>query len=299
MSDREGADARSAKLRAFYARYVAALGGARDPRIEAAFAAVAREPFAGPGPWSIPAVGPWLRRSDGPLYLRTPDDDPAFLYQDVLIALDAERGINIGQPSLHARCLDALALRPGETVIQVGTGSGYYTALLAQLVGPTGRVHAFEIDGGLAERAADNLAPWPQVRVAARSGATDGLPEADAIYVNAGLPRPAQAWLDALQPGGRLLFPLQPGNGWGGMLLLRRSGTGTAWPARFVARAAFIACRAGSEDGEGRGLAEAFAGGGFETVRAIRFDRRPDTTCWFDGGDWWLSTRTPEDGTAA
>ena len=299
MSDHGGAHGRSAKLRAFYARYVSALGGASDPRVEAAFAAVAREPFAGPGPWSVRAVSPWGKRSDGPLYLRTPDDDPAFLYQDVLIALDAERGINIGQPSLHARCLDALAPRPGETGVQVGAGSGYYTALLAELVGPTGRVHAFEIDAGLAERAAGNLAPWPQANVAPRSGAADGLPEADVIYVNAGSPRPAEAWLAALRPGGRLLFPLQPGNGWGGMLLLRRSGTGTAWPARFVTRAAFIACQAGPECREERGLAQAFSGGGFEAVRAIRFGGRPDATCWFHGGDWWLSTRPPGDETDA
>ena len=258
MEDHRGADLRSAKLRAFYARHVTARGGALDARVEAAFAAVPREPFAGPGPWSIPVGGPWRRRADGPLYLRTPDDDPAFLYQDVLIALDTERGIHIGEPSLHARCLDALAPKPGETVIQVGAGSGYYTALLAHLVGTTGRVHAFEIDRSLAERAARNLAPWPQAAVAGRSGAADALPEADAIYVNAGLPRPARTWLDALRPEGRLLFPLQPGGGWGGILLVRRSGTAEAWPARFVTRAAFIACRAESDGRDGQGLAEAF-----------------------------------------
>ena len=68
-------------------------------------------------------------------YLSTPDDDPAFLYQDTLVALDADRGINIGEPTLHARCLDALALREGETVLHVGAGAGYYTALLAHLSG--------------------------------------------------------------------------------------------------------------------------------------------------------------------
>ncbi len=44
---------RAAGLRAFYARYVASVGGASDPRIEQAFAAVPREPFAGPGPWLV------------------------------------------------------------------------------------------------------------------------------------------------------------------------------------------------------------------------------------------------------
>jgi len=45
-------------------------------------------------------------------------DDPAFIYQDTLVAVDRERGINIGQPSAHALWLDALALREGETVLQ-------------------------------------------------------------------------------------------------------------------------------------------------------------------------------------
>jgi protein-L-isoaspartate(D-aspartate) O-methyltransferase len=72
------------------------------------FAAVQRERFVGPGPWSIniPGVG----------YIRTPNDDPAFLYQDTLVAIDAVRGINIGAPSAHPQWLDALALSDGETV---------------------------------------------------------------------------------------------------------------------------------------------------------------------------------------
>ena len=131
-------------------------------------------------------------------YLSTPDDDPAFLYQDTLVALDADRGINIGEPTLHARCLDALALREGETVLHVGAGAGYYTALLAHLVGPTGRVHAYEIEPDLAARATQNLADKHWVEVLGCSGIANSLPKADAIYVNAGITQPSWAWLDAL-----------------------------------------------------------------------------------------------------
>src|SRR5690349_18583530 len=166
---------RAATLRAFFARFVAARGGARDPRIEQAFAAVPREPFAGPQPWSVLALG-WAPRPAGQAnYVETPDDDPAFLYQDTLIALDPSRGIDIGEPSLHARCFNALSPQEGNTVLHVGAGSGYYTALLAQLVGPTGRVHAYDIDPELAGRAARNLAHLPQVVVHLRGGVGDGL----------------------------------------------------------------------------------------------------------------------------
>ena len=284
----------TAKARAFFARYVATRGAARDPRIEEAFSTIPREPFVGPGPWLVAASGPWQDRSRGPRYVQTPDDDPTFLYQDVLIALDSERGINIGEPSLHAHCLDALAPRPGETILHVGAGSGYYSAILAHLVRSTGRLYAFEIDRNLAERARRNLVPYPQVSVEARSGAIGTLPEADAIYVNAGITQPIPAWLTALRAGGRLLFPLQPTRGLGGMLLVHKPSEGAlSWPARFVSRAVFIACQAVQDEDVGRGLASAFAAGGAGRVKSLRFVDAPDDTCWFDGGDWWLSTDGP------
>ena len=262
----------------------------RDARIERAFAAVPREPFAGPAPWSILGSN-WF--GDGrPPYVETPDDDPAFLYQDALVALDRARRINIGQPSLHAHILEAVAIAEGETVLQVGAGSGYYTAILAHLVGPGGRVHAFEIDRELAARAQRNLARRPWVTIEARSGITDGLPKADAVYVNAGITQPSWTWLNALRVGGRLLFPLQPEGGFGAILLVQKPREGgTVWPARFVTRAAFTACQGARQDSEtGLGLAAAFAQGNWEAVRSLRLDDKPDATCWFRGDDWWLST---------
>ncbi len=282
---------RSANLRAFFARYVTAKGGVQDPRIEQAFAAVPREPFAGPGPWSVLSVGPWAPISSSSPYVQTPNDDPAFLYQDTLVALDAERGINIGEPSLHAHCLDALNVRPGETVLHVGAGSGYYTAILASLAGSEGRVHAFEIDPGLAARTGRNLAHLPWVEVQPRSGIAEDLPQVDAVYVNAGITQPSWTWLNALRAGGRLLFPLQPEGGFGGMLLIQKPREGgTTWPARFVSRAAFIACQGRQDDAAGRALAAAFAGGACGDVRSFRLDASPDATCWFKGEGWWLST---------
>jgi len=73
---------RSEKLRAFFAKLICTAAKLGDPRIEQAFRAVQREPFAGPGPW--------LLTLGGHDYVKTPDDDPAFLYQNLLLALDAE-----------------------------------------------------------------------------------------------------------------------------------------------------------------------------------------------------------------
>jgi len=290
-------DVRAARLRAFFALYVTKCANTSDARIEAAFASVPREPFAGPGPWHILVSSPWQPVSFPPNYVETPDEDPAFLYQNVLIALDAKRGLNIGEPSLHARCLDALALQPDETVLQIGAGSGYYTAILARLVGPAGRVIGFEIDPDLAARATANLKPWPQASIEARSGATDGLPKADAIYVNAGITQPCAAWLEALRPKGCLLFPLQPEGGFGGMLMVQKpSEGGSVWPARFVSRAGFVACQAWQDQENSQGLAKAFLRGDLAAVKSLRLDEPPDDSCWFNGGDWWLSTQAPGPG---
>ncbi len=277
---------RSATLRQFFARYVAGRGRATDPRIAEAFGRVPREAFAGPGPWSVnvPGFG----------YVETPDDDLAYLYQDTLVAIDAGRGINIGEPSLHARCLDALALRAGETVLHIGAGVGYYSAILAWLVGPGGRVHAFEIEPDLAARAARNLEDLPQVTVEARSGLADDLPQADAVYVNAGLPWPPGQWLDALRPGGRLIFPLQPSGSFGCMLRVERPLADTAWPATIVTPAGFIGCRGGEDGTAGRRLRSALDGGGWEAVRSLHRDARPDATAWLDGEGWWLSSKAPD-----
>lgn len=272
---------RTTKLRSFFAALVCGFADCSDPRIRQAFAAVPREPFAGPGPWAIhTGVGG---------YLMTPDDDPAYLYQDTLVALDRARGINIGEPSSHAKWLDAVSLQAGESVLQVGVGTGYYTAIIAQLVGRGGRVHAFEIDAGLAAHARDTLREVPQVSVEARSGIAENLPNVDAIYVCAGVTQPSWTWLDALKPGGRLLFPLQPVEGLGGMLLIKRPDDGARWPAKFVSRARFICAEGHQDSTSSRPLVEAFSAR-WDQVRSFRIDDATDETCWYTGDGWWLST---------
>lgn len=269
-------------IRREYARATLAKAGVDDPRLEEAFATTPRERYAGPGPWLLAGGG-------GADYERTPDANPARLYNDRLIALDAERGINNGQPSLHALCLHALSPQPGEHAVHVGAGGGYYTALLARLVGPTGHVDALEIEPKLADQAQQNLADMPWVVVQARSGTEGVLPPTDIIYVNAAASRPMANWLDALRPGGRLLFPLAPARGTGGMLLVRHEATGFAahflpWPV------GFIGCIGAQDETTARHLQAAFAHGGTQAVQSLRIETPPDDTCWFAGDGWWLST---------
>ena len=117
-----------------------------------AFATVPREQFVGPGPWRIKSP------MDLAEYWTTDDNDPSHVYHDVLIALDESRGIHNGQPSLWVYLFDHLDLMPGEHVLHLGCGTGYYTAIIAELVGSAGRVTAVEIDATLAQRARAALA---------------------------------------------------------------------------------------------------------------------------------------------
>src|SRR5258707_9129982 len=175
-----------------------------SPAVVAAFAEVPRERFVGPGPWRIKSpmrMGP---------YWTTPDADPRHVYHDALIALDEARGINNGQPSLWAKLYDELRLSAGAHVVHVGAGVGYYSAILAEIVGRRGQVTAIEIDPNLAGRARDNLAAWPQAIVIVADGFTFR-PErpADAIVVNAWVSHVSTTWLDMLAAeNGRLLVPL-------------------------------------------------------------------------------------------
>jgi protein-L-isoaspartate(D-aspartate) O-methyltransferase len=273
----------SKKLRSFFANLIRVASKTNDPRIEQAFAEVPREPFVGPGPWLIAA---------GDTYVKTPDDDPAFIYQNTLVALDSSRRINIGDPLSHAIWLDAIALTEGEVVLQVGAGTGYYTAIIAHLVGAGGFVHAYEIDAGLAARASENLKDLPQVNIQPRSGIAEDLPKADAIYVCAGITQPSWTWIDALNPGGRLLFPLQPEVGLGGMLLLKRPKSGLNWPAKFVSRARFVGCEGHQDTHQTERLRAAFSSH-WNLVQSFRIDDEVDDTCWFAGDGWWLSTAAP------
>ena len=164
----------------------------------------------------------------------------ADIYDNVLVAIDRTRGINNGEPALHAAWMGAVSPQPGETVIHIGAGTGYYTAILARLVELGGRVEAYEYEADLAAHAADNLRDYPQVTVHAGTGFGRFLPGAEVIYVNAGVIAPDPAWLQALRRDGRLVFPWQPHRGWGPAMLVTRKDEG--FRARQLINVGFISC---------------------------------------------------------
>lgn len=279
------ADALAAVRRA-YAKQVMAVAGVSDRRIEAAYAAVPREKFLDRGPWQI------IRWGRG--YVPTPSADPVYLYDDVVVAILPDRNLNNGQPSLHAALIAAAAPRGGDHAVHIGVGGGYYTAILAHLVGRRGRVTAVEYDAALAERAARNLASLAHVTVVHGDGTQADFAPADVIYTNAGATRPADSWLDRLADGGRLIlmlteagFPMGDSRR-GAVFRIERRGDD--FPARRVSGVAVFPCEGGRDPASERALAEAFAKGGSERVtRLYRRDDLPDEQCWLKGPGWCLA----------
>ena len=286
-------------VRRAYARQMLGLAGIQNGRLERVFAKVRREDFLDSEPWRI------AQRPAGP---PLPVNDPVYVYQDALFALAPDRGVNNGSPSLHAKMLNDLAVEPGQHIAHIGAGAGYYTAMLAELTGASGRVSAIEFDPALAECARVNLAPWRHVKVICGDGGSALFGSADRIYVNFGVTAPAAPWIEHLKHGGKLLFPLGVPHpdlhtkfprhaARGGVFLIERAANGLA--ARWLYPAYYV-CAEGSltgDAGAGHALYQAFERGGVEFIRSLRWNEPADPArCWYWTPQWSLSFDALEGG---
>jgi protein-L-isoaspartate(D-aspartate) O-methyltransferase len=283
-----------------YAEEIRAVSDIRcEPLIEA-LARVPREDFLGPGPWLVlrQPLSPSLLRDPSPLsiYRLTRDADPRQLYHNILIAIDPERKLNNGQPSANLFWIDSLDLRVGDRVVHVGCGVGYYTAIMAEAVGPTGSVLAIECDEGLAARSRANLRAWPHVNVVTGDGATFDLGEFDVGYINAGATRLMPRWLAGLRPGGRLLVPLTvdaPISAGGYTLLVTR--TGECWSARFTGWVSIYPCDGARDRTSADALRELYKQPIVGDVQSLRRDpHEREATCAMHLDDYCLSTLPPD-----
>jgi protein-L-isoaspartate(D-aspartate) O-methyltransferase len=146
-----------------------------------------------------------MERVPRELFVR--DEDLSAAYED--IALPIGEGQTISQPYMVARICEALGLTGRERVLDVGTGSGYQAAVLAELAA---EVHTIERIEPLAVRARERLAAAGYERVHVHVGdGTLGLPEAapfDAVAVAAAAPELPLTLYEQLVPRGRLVIPV-------------------------------------------------------------------------------------------
>ncbi|MGB8609457.1 protein-L-isoaspartate O-methyltransferase family protein [Bradyrhizobium sp.] len=266
------------EIRGFFATMMAVASGSADPRFERAFELVRREAFVGPGPWHINVY----QRT-----IKTPSADPVFLYQNVLVRLDAAKGINNGEPFLHAAWMGAVEPKPGETVCHIGAGTGYYTAILSVLTLPGGSVHAFEIDEGLARKALENLRPFEGVSVTPGDATRLPLPSSDLIYVNAGVVAPPLGWLNALRPRGRMIFPWRPSQTVGLAIIVSRLEAG--FGVKPLMASWFVPCAGASDAGDCKKIPDQHEAWSARSAW-LTSDREPDETAVAIYRDLWFSS---------
>ena len=278
-------------VRRCYAEEIRVASGLRSEALAEAFAAVPREDYLGPGPWQI-------HTPRGAVSTGT--SDPRELYHDVLVAIDPGRQLNNGHPSSLAGWIDMLELSQGSHVFHVGCGTGYYTAIMAEVATSAGRVIAVEIDAGLAKRAAANLAHLQHVVVACADGISyDPGGAVDAILVNAGVTHLQSSWLERLSEGGRLLAPITVASpdlsvttGSGQMLLVHRIEN--KYRAAFVSPVGIYSSPSGRDSDCNGVLARRFyerLTGKSADIQSVRVDPHVvDESCWLHNEGVCLST---------
>ncbi|MGB2624605.1 MAG: methyltransferase domain-containing protein [Candidatus Acidiferrum sp.] len=280
--------------RAFYAQEVRFAATVATPGLVEAYARVPREKFLGPGPWQISSPGAralsmaGLRES---AYVTV--DDPRDLYHNVVVALDSAKDINNGQPSALASWIDALALQPGDRAFHLGCGVGYYTAIIAEVVSPSGSVVALELQTDLAARAKENLASYANVTVHQGDGSAFDPGPCDAMFVNCGVTHPQTIWLERLRHRGRLVVPftmaVNPQVGQGVMTKIVREPSG--YSAVMVTPTGIFSGVSLRDPALEPLMKQALTTGGLLKLKSVRRDaHEPADTCVLHGAEVCLST---------
>ncbi|HWK11899.1 MAG TPA: rRNA adenine N-6-methyltransferase family protein, partial [Vicinamibacterales bacterium] len=225
-------------------------------------------------------------------YHPTKDDDPRRIYHNIAVAIDSARQLNNGHPGTLATWIESLGIHSGDRVVHIGAGTGYYTAIMAEVCGASGAVLALEADANLAARAADNLRPWTNVRVI-HDDAVTLRESADAIFVNAGVTYALPAWLDALaEDGGRMVIPVTAAFGpLGKGAVVRIERKGDRFQARGSSLVMIYNCSIARDDSMAAAIGKAMTTGGFSRVRSVRREsHEEDPTCVIHREGCCLST---------
>jgi protein-L-isoaspartate(D-aspartate) O-methyltransferase len=280
--------------REFYAQEVKFAANLMTPGLVEAYARVPREKFLGPGPWQIGSAEGRAMSVAGMLQLSyVTVDDARDVYHNVVVGLDRSKDINNGQPSALGRWIDALELKAGERVYHLGCGVGYYTAIMSEVVGPSGSVVGLELQPELVERAKKNLAGYQKVTVKAGDGATFDPGECDAMLVNAGVTHPNTKWLDRLRERGRLVVPftmaMNPTIGQGVMTKIVRQRGG--YSAEMVTPLAIYSGGSMRDPELEPLMLKALTTGGLLKLKSVRRDaHQARETCVVHGREVCLST---------
>lgn len=166
-----------------------------------------------------------------PRHLFLPGVPVAEAYADNAVPTHWENGLAVSsasQPAMVAIMLEQLEPAPGMRVLEIGAGTGYNAALLAELAGPSGSVTTVDIDPEIVREAREHLdaAGYLEVSAVTADGAAgwpNGAPY-DRIILTVGVPDVTDAWFDQLRDGGVLVLPIWLGGTEASVAFRKRNG---------------------------------------------------------------------------
>jgi protein-L-isoaspartate(D-aspartate) O-methyltransferase len=188
----------------------------------------------------LAAMSPQVRAALGKVerHRLVPPEQRALAYRNHPLPIGL--GQTISQPYIVALSTDLLALRPQDVVLEVGTGSGYQAAVLAEIVSKVYSIELIEALGKEADAKLKNLG-YRNIEIRIGDG-YKGWPEKapfDAILVTAAAPQVPEALVAQLKPGGRMVIPVGAFPDAQELLLLAKQADGrlerrNVLPVRFV-----------------------------------------------------------------
>lgn len=142
-------------------------------------------------------------------------NDLARAIEDVPLPLDDHGQATISAPHAYLLSFRILKLKAGDSLVELGSGSGYGAALAATIVGKNGQIDTFEVDEELTQRASHLLASYPNVRARwlDAHGSESFWGGAKHVVVTFAITEIPRAWIDALADGGMLVAPVGPPEG--------------------------------------------------------------------------------------
>jgi len=139
-----------------------------------------------------------------------PDSLKNYAYADT--PLEIGKGQTISAPHMVAIMCEALDIKKGQVILEIGAGSGYHAAIVSKMVGKKGHVYTIERFSSLAEKAKKNLENIGITNVTVEIGdGSEGLPKYapyDCIYVTCASPKILHPLLEQLKDPGKLLIPV-------------------------------------------------------------------------------------------
>jgi protein-L-isoaspartate(D-aspartate) O-methyltransferase len=283
------------KLRLSYAKAICMWNNVTSRSIRKAFGKIPREQFEGEAPWNIlDGFGYWAPN----FYKETKLSN---IYKNVHIAKKEAKLLNNGIPSTQADWINAVHLQKNEKILHIGCGSGYYTAILCELVGKNGEVTFYDQDAELGELAVNNLRNIPQANFSINPDILFCTKTFDVIYINSGSPCIHQHWLNSLNENGRLLVSLTASYWgfkvpYGETILITRKGS--SFHAKFLSNKNALLGSYYQDYGSrdmliDEELKTSYKDKSYKSVRSLRTDSHDKIdTCWAHLGEVCFSKQT-------